>query len=143
MDQRDYYGQYGEFADYPPGTKFNETLMRFEIPLENDDGEEEILYLPAEFDVCPVCDGKGTHVNPSIDAHGITADEFSDDPDFRDEYFSGRYDVPCYACKTKRVYPQPNAKTDEEKEILARVDEWMEDEYHYRSICAAERRMGA
>ena len=49
--------------------------------------------------ICSLCDGNGKHVNPSIDCGGITQDEFDEDPDFRDDYFSGRYDVQCKACE--------------------------------------------
>lgn len=58
-----------------------------------------------KFAVCPTCEGAGKHVNPSIDAHGIGADEFNEDPDFADAYFSGAYDVACVECKGLRVVP--------------------------------------
>lgn len=49
--------------------------------------------------ICVACAGEGSCVNPNIDAHGLTADDFRDDPDFADDYFSGRYDQRCRACK--------------------------------------------
>jgi hypothetical protein len=58
-----------------------------------------------EYITCPTCEGKGTHVNPSVDASGLTGDDMSD-PDFRDDYLSGVYNVPCYHCHAKRVIPQ-------------------------------------
>lgn len=48
--------------------------------------------------ICPVCEGDGTTVNPSIDAHGLTHEDFADDPDFAEDYMSVTYDVPCGAC---------------------------------------------
>lgn len=86
---------------------FDEKAMTLSIVVENDEGEEETLTVKAAFDVCSLCRGKGTHVNPSIDAHGITCEEFDDDPDFREEYMSGAYDVHCYECGGKRVVPVP------------------------------------
>jgi len=59
--------------------------------------------LPAKFEVCDTCRGKGSHVNPSIDGNGLTAEDFAEDPDFREDYFSGVYDVACYQCKGLRV----------------------------------------
>lgn len=57
-----------------------------------------------EFAVCPTCRGKGTHVNPSIDAHGITSEEMDDlGDDFREDYISGHYDVLCAECNGLRV----------------------------------------
>ena len=48
--------------------------------------------------ICPVCDGDGKTVNPAIDANGLTADDFADDPDFADDYLGGVYDIACRAC---------------------------------------------
>lgn len=48
--------------------------------------------------ICPACEGEGKTVNPSIDAHGLTSEDFADDPDFAEDYFSGRYDECCRAC---------------------------------------------
>jgi len=53
--------------------------------------------------VCPVCDGEGTTVNPDIDANGLTAEDFNEDPDFREDYMSGVYDITCAACLGNRV----------------------------------------
>lgn len=61
------------------------------------------VHLPAKFEVCGTCRGKGTRVNPSIDGNGISPDEFREDPDFEESYFNGDYDVQCSACKGERV----------------------------------------
>lgn len=53
--------------------------------------------------VCPVCCGEGTTVNPEIDSNGLTAEDFAEDPDFADSYFSGVYDITCRACDGNRV----------------------------------------
>lgn len=97
--------------------------------------------LPWRYDVCPVCEGKGTHVNPSIDASGLTAADFDDDPDFRDDYMSGHYDQTCNRCQGKRVVPV----VDEERadpDDLKRLDDDAADEAAYRAECAAEIRAG-
>ena len=56
---------------------------------------------------CTRCRGKGTHVNPAIDGNGITSDEMDrhdhDDPEFRDNYRRGMYDVTCELCNGKRL----------------------------------------
>lgn len=56
--------------------------------------------------VCPVCDGEGKTVNPSIDAHGLTDEDFREDPDFAEDYRSGIYDITCAACHGMRVLKQ-------------------------------------
>jgi hypothetical protein len=48
--------------------------------------------------ICPICDGDGTHVNPSIDAHGLSREDFDDDPDFAEDYMRGVYNVACQTC---------------------------------------------
>jgi len=48
---------------------------------------------------CPICKGKGTTVNPNIDANGLSAEDFHDDPDFMDDYMGGTFDVSCGACE--------------------------------------------
>ena len=53
--------------------------------------------------LCPVCSGHGTTVNPDIDSHGLSAEDFREDPDFAEDYFSGTYDIQCQACLGKRV----------------------------------------
>ena len=62
--------------------------------------------LPVRFEVCGRCNGHGCHVNPAIDGHGLTAEDFRDDPDFEEGYFSGRYDVTCEVCDGVRVLPE-------------------------------------
>jgi hypothetical protein len=85
--------------------KENYTVAQTTITIDTIDqgGHEIALVLPAKFEVCPTCEGKGTHVNPSIDGHGLTAEDFADDPDFEEAYFRGDYDVQCRRCKGERV----------------------------------------
>jgi hypothetical protein len=74
-------------------------------------GCEQVISLPYRWEVCPVCNGRGSHVNPSIDCEGISAEQFADDPDFAEEYFSGTYDVTCNCCGGRTTVPV----VDEEK----------------------------
>lgn len=66
------------------------------VMIETEDGVE--LALPARFEVCPRCQGEGSHVNPAVDGNGLTAEDFDQDPDFHDDYMAGAYDVPCEQC---------------------------------------------
>ena len=68
-----------------------------------DDGRE--IELPMKTESCEVCHGTGSHVNPAIDAGGISADEFNDDPDFLEGYKGGRYDVRCNRCQGRTTIP--------------------------------------
>lgn len=112
------------------------------IDLEDDDGEEESISVALKYEVCPTCEGKGKHVNPSIDCDGLTAEDFAEDPDFREEYMSGRYDVACYGCKGKNVVHELD-RDNIAAELLARIDSMLDDRARYEWESAAERRMGA
>jgi len=107
---------------------------------EGDDADQPALEVPAQFEVCSTCEGKGTHVNPSIDAHGISEEEFDEDPDFREDYFSGRYDVQCNECHGRRVVPVVAESCD--PVLKAKAEQWEQDHYDYQRECEAERRMG-
>lgn len=72
---------------------------------ENDSGEEIETEFPLEYTVCSGCQGKGKHVHRAIDGHGLTREDFDEDPDFAEAYFSGRYDVTCEECDGARVVP--------------------------------------
>lgn len=73
--------------------------------MQDDDGES-VLKCPIRYGVCGLCEGKGKHVDPSIDAHGLSSEDFDADPDFAESYFSGAYDVQCYRCDGQRVQPE-------------------------------------
>lgn len=103
-------------------------------------GDEQI---PAAWQICGRCHGDGTHVNPAIDGNGIsTDDECWEDDDFREGYFSGRYDVSCYECggSGKTLEPDMDACTPEQREY---VHEWQEGMAELREMEAMERRYGA
>jgi hypothetical protein len=76
--------------------------------------------------LCPVCNGEGTTVNPNIDANGLTADDFLEDPDFREDYMSGVYDITCAACNGLRVVKTERivelAQNAEDRRLAARED---------------------
>lgn len=106
---------------------------------EDDDGDfEEDIEASIEFELCDLCNGKGTHVNPSIDAHGLSADDFAGDPDFEEVYFSGGYDVRCALCHGDRVVP---VLVDDG--IRARVEAGLTANREIDAMMEAERRMGA
>lgn len=113
--------------------------------LYTDDGEEEVLEFPAKFEVCWRCRGEGSHVNPAIDGHGLSQEDFDEDPDFRENYFSGVYDVPCYECKGYRVtlVMDESRFTEEHKASMVLLEKQWEWEARDRAEAEMERRMGA
>jgi len=63
-----------------------------------------------KYHVCPVCRGEGKTVNPNIDADGLTAEDFREDPDLAEMYMSGVYDITCMACNGMRVVTKARMK---------------------------------
>jgi hypothetical protein len=76
-------------------------------------------------------------VNPSIDGNGLTSADFDEDPDFREAYFSGAYDVPCPWCHGQRVMSFWVLAEREKRE-----SEDLEDRIT-RMTMESEQRMGA
>lgn len=117
------------------------------MELEDDDGEPVVIELPVEFEVCWQCSGSGTHVDPAIDGHGLTHDDFADDPDFAEAYFNGAYDVQCYECGGRNVVPvvveDPKKLNEQQKVWLKMYHDYCDEEAAYQRICEYERRYGA
>lgn len=91
------------------------------------------------WEVCDVCDGRGTHVHPGIDSNGISSREFDEDPEFEESYRSGAYDVPCYGCHGKRVMPVP----DDDDPHAQDYRDCVQGHYESQAEMRAEQRMGA
>lgn len=117
-------------------SSFDAKRMVLVLELDTD------IEIPAKWEVCETCDGRGTHVNPSIDSHGISPEEFAEDPDFAEAYFRGDYDQPCNECHGRTTVPVP----DEARcgpELMKVINDHLDAEAAYAAECAAERRMGA
>ncbi len=126
----------------------NLTLTIYPDNPDDPDCLEDILevdvILPARLVVCGTCNGKGSHVNPSIDSHGLGQEDFDEDPDFAEAYFSGHYDVTCYDCGGQNVVPELDEDrcTPEQKQALETHYEWQREEARYEAECRMERMMG-
>jgi hypothetical protein len=131
MDRRD--------RDHKWFHSFDERRMVIVVH-EGDDADQGPLEVPAVFEVCSTCEGQGKHVNPAIDSNGLSAEDFDRDPDFEEDYFSGRYDVPCHECHGRRVVPVIAENCD--PVLKAKAEKWMEEFYDYQREIEAERRMG-
>lgn len=94
---------------YESGIGEDDVISSVDV-LDDDDFIMVDVTVSFRFDVCPTCRGKGTHVNPSIDAGGLSREDFDRDPDFEEAYLGGVYDVNCARCKGKRVVPVPDDK---------------------------------
>lgn len=115
---------------------YRRDVVRFTYRDDND--EEQEIDLPGTRQVCGRCGGRGKHDHPAF-ANGITERDFAEDPDFRDEYFAGRYDVRCSECDGRNVVLVV-ARDSVEPEILAKLDRWLEEERRFQLESSAERR---
>lgn len=80
--------------------------------------------------ICNRCSGNGHIVNPSIDGNGLTREDFEQDPDFEEAYFSGMYDIPCPDCVGGKVrVPNVARLTFGEKRQLVHLRQSMEWDY--------------
>lgn len=99
------------------------------------------LALPSKFEVCSRCEGRGVHDHDAF-SNGISAEDFESDPDFRDDYLAGVYNVPCSVCGGLRVVPTVDEARCDPKE-LEFYRRHVRAEAEYRSQVEAERRAGA
>jgi hypothetical protein len=139
MDRRDRAAMEGDWYN-----SFDEDRMEATINLENDEGDEEEITVHCKYEVCSTCEGKGTHVNPSIDSNGLTAEDFDEDPNFKEQYFNGAFDVTCYGCKGKRVevvVDWERIKREDEK-LHKRLEEYFESRADDMREREAEMRYG-
>ena len=107
--------------------------MKMGLPTIELEGET----IPSTVMVCFTCEGRGSHVNPDIDSHGITADEMSElGEDFEESYFSGAYDVKCVQCKGNKVIAVVNHEACNIQQLAlveeqqSYIDQENEERYH-------------
>lgn len=109
---------------------------------EFDDFVEKYSDVPVVWAVCPTCGGRGQYVNPSIDSHGISAEEWGDwDDEERISYFRGNYNIPCAECGGRRVIPVPDT-TRCDRRVLDAIKQKMRFEADYAREIAHERERG-
>ena len=124
---------------------FNEKQMSatVELPCEGDEDCSEEIEVPIKFEVCQTCNGKGSHVNPSIDSNGISSEEWDNDWSFEEQemYMNGGYDVTCYECNGKRVVPEIDEDITSHS-ILARYYKYTDEIHQMAREEIHQREMG-
>lgn len=104
-----------------------------------------ILLLPAQYEVCGRCSGKGTHWHPSLD-NGITEEDRDRDwdPESWEWLMNGGMDVRCEECKGERLVPVPqdSVNSPEAQKAFQIYNNWLDEERDYQALCESERRMG-
>ena len=106
--------------------------------LVNENGMHEpvVSERDLEWAVCGTCYGKGTS---SLYLGSFSTEQLWEDPEFAEEYMSGRYDKPCPECGGRTTVRQVREGAKHSDQI----EEWFKGMYELRAEEASERRMGA
>lgn len=95
--------------------------------------------------ICWRCEGHGKVDHPAF-SNGITSSEWAEwEPEERQNYFNGAYDVPCDTCKGSGKVKAPDIQSmtfEEKRELVLQLREQRE-EAEYQRMWAYERSMGA
>ena len=128
------------------------TMTTYTVFGEDEEGYsvEYQIELPTRFEVCPRCEGVGSHLHPAIGEHAYTPEEFNEsfDDEEAEQYFKrgGRYDVQCEECHGARVVSvidYDRCTTDEQKAALADIQRDERSRAECDSMARQERMMGA
>ena len=106
---------------------------------------EDLATLPVRYGVCPLCEGHGRHVNPAIDAGGLSAADLEDNPEFARAYRAGRFDVSCAQCDGRRVglVGDRDRCSGQKLALVARLVREAEEDAEDERMRAEEARWGA
>jgi hypothetical protein len=112
------------------GSISERTMSLTAVVMDSEGDEIEISGVRFVYAVCPTCRGKGRHVNPDIDRHGIGREEFDADPQFFEDYRNGVHDVDCSMCRGRRVVPVPDKGRCDPEELRMIEDhiQWLAQE---------------
>ena len=150
MDRRDRADSYRWWDQISPDRR--KVTLRFGylneegnlVSVDEDLEEVEQKWYHIEWIVCSLCEGRGEYVNPSIDSHGLSREDFDEDPDFAQEYITGGYNIPCELCKGRAVEPEfHKGYNDDFAELMVARDKFIRMLWEIDAEQHAERMMGA
>jgi hypothetical protein len=124
MDRREQFNPY----------RYDYELMRVGIRDFDEELDKTVIrWFPAIAEICELCEGRGTMVSPAIDSHGLTIQDFDDDPEFAENYRAGNYDEPCSRCSGMRIELHAAIASEEldklEAKAEAQFNEWRDDQF--------------
>jgi hypothetical protein len=138
---------YGTFDCGTPGRLTRKHKKRSNMRLTIKDYNDNELSCLGKWEICSRCRGDGTHDHPAF-SNGLGYDDFygpDADPDFREQYMRGHYDVPCEECNGSGKVLVPDLECG--GEAAQAVKDELEQQRIYaaqaKAEYEAERRMGA
>jgi DnaJ-class molecular chaperone len=109
---------------------------------EQHDGSD-FMMLPGVMEVCPTCNGTGSHDRRDLDCSLLVESMQADgDHEGVQDYMNGYYSQTCEQCKGKNVVGVPNWNLVPNWAKIA-IEEWDKSEQESKAIEAAERAVGA
>ena len=150
MDRRDHTDSYKWWDEISPDRR--KVTLRFGFLDEDDElvsvdedlEEVERKWYHIKWVVCTMCQGRGAYVNPSIDSHGLTREDFDEDPEFHDDYMSGVYNIPCGLCGGRAVEPEFDEDYNVDvKELMKSRDKFLNMLHGWDAEDHMERMYGA
>lgn len=140
MDRRDHTDSYRWWNEVSPDRRKVTLRDGFDEDLE----EVEKKWYHIKWVVCTMCQGRGEYVNPSIDSHGLTREDFDEDPDFKEDYISGVYNMSCELCGGRAVEPEFDEDYNvDAKELIQARDKFLNMLQGWDAEEEMERSMGA
>jgi len=150
MDRRDHTDSYKWWDEVSPD-RIKVTLRDSFLDEEDnlvsvDEDLEEVnkRWYHIKWVICTMCQGRGQYINPSIDSHGLTSEDFDRDPDFKDDYLSGLYNMTCELCGGRAVQPEfDEYYNSNAKELIEARDKFLDMLQGWDAESEMERSMGA
>jgi hypothetical protein len=100
-------------------------MSKIKIEVYNEELDDyEDKEVNAQWIICRKCQGEGKIVNPAIDGNGLSAEDFAQNPDFKEDYMNGVYDIPCPECSGSGKILEPDPIGEEQEKL---VELWLEN----------------
>ena len=141
IDMNWVYEQWLENEEYDPEQEeksYEQWLAKMNVD------QNKKVRCTSKYEPCQDCNGAGRMVNPSIDCGGIPMQDFYEDPDFAEDYYSGTYDVTCSTCNGsgEQLLLEYDTENPLYNWCCQRLSDYYEAQYEYAREVAAERRWG-
>lgn len=92
---------------------------------ELDDGSFTDMFIPAKWEICSYCSGKGVSSRWMEPSGGFTKETLEEDPEVLHAYLEGEYDLPCPKCHGRTTIAVP----DENKIITPELQKALKSYY--------------
>jgi hypothetical protein len=103
--------------------------------------DDIVSKVPFKWQLCPVCEGDGSVVDPAVDSSGLATRDMA--PEVREAYHSGSHDTECPECEGRRVAPLLCPENAPQEEMVETLQERIKSGNDVDQMRRAERMRGA